>query len=185
MKTSHSIFAGLLLSAVTFGATYTGDALAQSNRAQSGVIRCGGNFFLRVNGTEQHESFYILRNFNSSIPITIDRLTFFDSHGNVLFDSKVAGFPQFDSGNLGPANNVLNGNNTDQIGTSSLFAPLDAQHRPIQAEIAWSAASRAIPLHASQSRNVRTRVAATGQILDERARTTNACTSISEEAGRN
>lgn len=184
MKTKHSILAGLLLSAVTYGAACAGDALAQSNRAQAGVIRCGGNFFLRVNGTEQHESFYILRNFNSSTPVSIDRLTFFDSHGNVLFDSQTSGFPQFDSGNLGPANNVLNGNSTDQIGTSSLFPPLDAQHRPIQAEIAWSAAHRVIPLHASQSRNVRTRNAATGQILDERARASDACTTISLDGGR-
>src|SRR2546423_582917 len=95
-----------------------GAALADRGKgettARQGVVKCGGNNFLRLGGTEIQFASYTLRNFDATQPIVVDRMRFFDANGNVLFDTAGGALPLAENGVLGPANSTLNPNQTLQ-----------------------------------------------------------------------
>jgi hypothetical protein len=148
-------------------------------KARSGTLRCGGNNALRVGGTEIQTTFYDLRNFNSAIPITVERLTFYDANGLVLFDSNTSGFPPFSNGVLGPSDNVLDPNQTAELDATQVLPFLPLSQRPVQVEITWSAPQRALTLDGSVTRVGRDRDPATGAVGAERSRSSGGCRTIS------
>ena len=178
-KQTGLVLAGLALSLASAiplqAAQIDGD-----ERARSGTVRCGGSHHLRQNGAELHFTSYNFRNFNADTPITIERLTFFDATGAVLFDSNVSGFPTFDNSVLGPSDNVLDPNQTAQLDTTDVLRDnfLLQERRPIQVEIVWSAPARVLTLGASATRLVRERNPANGNQGAERSRDANACRTI-------
>src|SRR5688572_32814226 len=95
-----AVLAGLFLSLGLAGISHAAN-IDDDTKARQGVVRCGGNNFLRQGGTEIQFTSYSLRNLSSTTPITVERLTFFDATGSVLFDSSVSGFPSFQGGVLG------------------------------------------------------------------------------------
>jgi hypothetical protein len=177
LKMSFQVLLTTILSLTFAGAAYA-DRGEGGTTARQGVVRCGGNNFLRLNGTEIHLVSYTLRNFDSGQPIIIERLRFFDATGAVLFDTAGGPLPPADNGVLGPANNALNPDQTAQFSTDAILPFLDQAHRPIQLEIEWSAARRALTLDVIASRIVRQRDAATGGVQEERARSATECRSI-------
>lgn len=172
-----AILAGMLLS---LGLADTSQAanIDDDARARQGVVRCGGNNFLRLNGTEIHFTAYNFRNLSSTTPVTIERLTFFDANGAVLFDSGASGFPTFENSVLGPSDNVLEPNQTAQLNSDDVLPFLPQNQRPIQLEIAWSAPERVLTLEAIGNRISRQRDPATGAQLAERGRDGNSCRTI-------
>jgi hypothetical protein len=121
-------------------------ALAGNGNAQQGTIRCGGNHFVRLGGTELHFVNYIFRNRSLRSSITVERIVFFDATGQSIYDTQTLGFPQFSNRVLGPANQVLLPNQTGQLDVTSFLPYLSETQRPMQAEIHWSAAKDALPL---------------------------------------
>lgn len=172
-----------ILFAAIFLTVFAGTALAGPSEgetgARRGVVRCGGNNFLRLNGTESQTTFYVLRNYNSAISITIDRMIFFKADGSVLADSAVLGLPGTANGILGPLNNTLQPNQTALFASQDFLPFLDNLDRPIQLEIQWSAPEKALILDVSLVRVGRQRDPATGNMLAERSRFLRECTSIS------
>ena len=127
-------------------------------RAFGGKVACGGNHFNRTGGTEAHRSRYVLRNYNLSQSIFIDRMQFFDAQGNSLYDSDVSGLPNFLNNVLGPGDNTLEPNQTARLGSSDILSgPLDGNDRPIQAIFTWSANSKITVPEISLVRLVRER----------------------------
>ena len=171
------VLAGLLLSfdlaGISHAANLDGDAMARQ-----GVLRCGGNNFLRLGGAEIQWTAYVIRNVSSATPITVERLTFFDATGSVLFDSSVAGFPAFAGGVLGPADNVLDPNQSAQLFSYEILPFLPEPQRPIQLEIVWSAPERVLTLQATTVRISRQRDPATGAELAERGRDGSSCRTV-------
>ena len=159
-----------------------GAALADRGKgettARQGVVKCGGNNFLRLGGTEIQFASYTLRNFDATQPIVVDRMRFFDANGNVLFDTAGGALPRAENGVLGPANNTLNPNQTAQFNTNDILPFLAQTDRPIQLEIEWSAPGRALGLDVITIRIARQRDPATGAILAERGRHATGCRSI-------
>ncbi|MBI2990796.1 MAG: hypothetical protein HYY47_01460 [Deltaproteobacteria bacterium] len=177
VKTYVSLFA--ILSLPLSGPVMAGPSEGETV-ARQGVIRCGGNHFLRLSGAEAHTTFYVLRNYNSADSISIDRMIAFEADGSVLFDSNVSGLPPTTNGILGPTDNVLQPNQTAQFDSSAIVPSFLAQtDRPIQLEIRWSAADKVLILDVSLVRLGRQRDAATGAIQVERSRMLRECTSIS------
>lgn len=172
---------GVLISCLAvFSISLANVALADDDydKPSRGVLRCGGNHFIRVGGSELQFTSYNLRNQNSTVTITIDAMRAFNASGAVIFDSAVTGLPSAANGILGPGDNTLEPNQTAQI-LSYDFLPFLAQNdRPIQVEIEWSAPVRGIPLAAASTRISRSRDAVTGQQREERGRDTSACTAI-------
>jgi hypothetical protein len=166
----------LLWSSLPRAAELDGDA-----KARKGTVRCAGSNSVRLAGTEIQFASYNLRNYNSAIPITIERLTVYAATGQVLFDSDSSGLPQFPNGALGPADNVLDPNQTANIDTTDFLPFLADNLRPIQVEFIWSAPERALLLDASFIRVARQRDPATGQQLQERSRSNGTCRTISVE----
>ncbi len=136
---SFSMLAVALLSACAA-------APAVVSETQSGIIRCGGNHFTRLGGTELHFVNYILRNRGHKESITVDRLVFYDAMGALIHDSATSGFPGFSNAVLGPEKRVLGPNQTGQLDVTSFLPYLTETQRPMQAEIHWSAPRAAIPL---------------------------------------
>jgi len=165
--------------AALFSLTHAGAAQADrgegSTAARQGVIRCGGSNFLRLSGAEIHFTSYVFRNFDSTTPITINRMRFFDATGVVLFDTAGGSLPPAENGVLGPANNTLNPNQTVQFQSDDILPFLAQTNRPIQLEIEWSAARPALSLDAVTVRISRQRDPATGAILAERGRHATDC----------
>jgi hypothetical protein len=122
----------------------SGDALASS--AQHGTIRCGGNHFVRLGGTELHFVNYVFRNRSMQTPINVDRIVFFDATGQMIYDTQISGFPQFSNGVLGPHSQVLAPNQTGQLDVTSFLPYLTETQRPMQAQIHWSSPKKALPL---------------------------------------
>jgi hypothetical protein len=172
-----AILAGLLLLLGLAGTSHAA-AIDDDVKARQGVVRCGGNNFLRQGGAEIHFTAYNFRNVSSTTPITIDRLTFFDANGAVLFDTATSGFPTFENSVLGPADNVLGPNQTAQLNSDDVVPFLPENQRPIQLEIVWSAPERVLTLEASGNRVSRQRDPATGAQLAERGRDGNSCRTI-------
>lgn len=137
--TATLLGAGLLLTTV---AAHAGSEA----QAQHGTIRCGGNHFVRLAGTELHFVNYVMRNRSDSAPITVDRILFFDATGQMFYDTSISGFPQFSNGVLGPHNRVLAPNQTGQLDVTSFLPYLTETQRPMQAEIHWSAPKKVLPL---------------------------------------
>ena len=165
----------LLLSGTVMAGPSDGEAVARQ-----GVVRCGGNHFLRLSGTEAHTTFYVLRNYNSTRSITIDRMIAFEADGSVLFDSDVSGLPATTNDILGPADNLLQPNQTAQFDSGNIVPSFLAQtDRPIQLEIQWSATGKVLILDVSLVRLGRQRDPSTGSIGVERSRFLRECTSIS------
>ena len=146
--------------------------------AREGVIRCGGNHFLRLGGTEAHFTSYPLRNFDSANGITINRMRVFDAPGNVLFDSANSGLPTSEDGIIGPGNNVIGPNQSVLFDSHDLVPYLPVANRPIQLEIVWSAPVRVLTLDAVTVRIVRARNTAGGGLGEERSRHAIDCRSI-------
>ena len=113
---------------------------------QHGTIKCGGNAFVRLGGTELHFVNYVFRNLSSKWPITVDRLVFYDATGALLYDSKISGFPHFANGVLGPGDQTLRPNQTGQLDVLGLIPFLQPWQRPMQLEVKWSARDRVPPL---------------------------------------
>jgi len=172
-----AIFAGLFLSIGLAGTSHAAN-IDDDTKARQGVIRCGGNNFLRLGGTEIQFTAYVIRNLSSTTPITVERLTFFDATGAVLFDSDTSGFPTFDSALLGPSDNVLDPNQTAQLNSYDVLPFLPENQRPIQLEIVWSAPERVLTLEAIGVRVSRQRDPTTGAQLAERGRDGNKCRSV-------
>jgi len=172
-----AIFAGLFLSIGLAGTSHAAN-IDDDTKARQGVIRCGGNNFLRLGGTEIQFTAYVIRNLSSTTPITVERLTFFDATGAVLFDSDTSGFPTFDSALLGPSDNVLDPNQTAQLNSYDVLPFLPENQRPIQLEIVWSAPERVLTLEAIGVRVSRQRDPTTGAQLAERGRDGNKCPSV-------
>ena len=151
-----------------------------SATARQGVIRCGGNHFVRLGGSEIHFTSYAVRNFDSNIAIRIDRMRLFDGPGNVLFDSAVSGvLPPSDNGLIGGASNVLGPNQSVLFDTQTMPITFQPEtNRPLQLEIEWSAPKAALTLDAFTIRISRQRDPATGAVLAERGRHAADCRSI-------
>lgn len=151
-----------------------------SDTAIRAVVRCGGNNFLRLGGSEIQFTSWVVRNFDGDQPITLDRMRVFDANGATLFDSATSGLPPSEEGSLGPANNVLGPNQTAQFNSND-FIPFQAQQtRPIQLEVQWSAFRPALILDAITVRITRQRDPATGAQLAERARHAIQCRTIQQ-----
>lgn len=113
---------------------------------QAGAIRCGGNHFVRLAGSELHFVNYIFRNRGEQGTITVERMRFWDATGLLIFDSMTAGFPGFSNRVLGPGNQTLEPNQTGQLDVTSFLPHLTDAQRPMQAEFDWSASREAKPL---------------------------------------
>lgn len=161
-----------------FASTTLADTAEGPLRAREGVVRCGGNNFLRLSGTEIQFAFYQLRNFDTTNSITIDRMRFFDATGAVLADSAVSGLPPSQNGILGPANNTLHPNQTALFDSSTFLANLPQTNRPIQLEIEWSSAGSALTLGVTVAHVSRERDPATGAMGVQRSRSESECRSI-------
>lgn len=160
MKTGFSIrnamatMLGLCLVLATAGAMAGSsrdrdDRHGHDSRVQRGTIRCGGNHFVRLNGTagqELHYVNYVFRNRSSKGNISVDRLVFFDATGNLLYDSQISGFPAFSNFVLGPGDQVLKPNQTGQLDVATFLPYLAPSQRPMQLEVTWSSRDRALPL---------------------------------------
>lgn len=176
-KKAHAVLAGLVLSLMSFGTLQARD-VDDDAKARSGTVRCGGSNHLRQGGAEIHFTSYNLRNVSSTTPITVDRLTFFDANGSVLFDSDTSGFPPFGNGVLGPSDQVLDPNQTAQLDSTDVLPFLPQNQRPVQLEIAWSAPERVLILQAGLARIARQRDPVTGEQGQERARHSSSCRTI-------
>ena len=104
----------------------------------------------------------------------------FEADGSVLFDSNLSGLPATTNDILGPADNLLQPNQTAQFDSGNIVPSFLAQtDRPIQLEIQWSAPDKVLILDVSLVRLGRQRDPSTGSIGVERTRFLRECTSIS------
>jgi hypothetical protein len=177
LKTGFHLVLTAIVSQVFAGAALA-DRGEGETAARRGAIRCGGNNFLRLGGTEIQFASYTLRNFDAAQPIVVDRMRFFDANGNVLFDTAGGALPPAENGVLGPANSTLSPNQTAQYNTSDILPFLAQSDRPIQLEIEWSAGKPALSLDVVTVRISRQRDPATGAVLAERGRHATECRSI-------
>ena len=170
---------------MTFAQQASADRPEGAAKGREGVVRCGGNNFLRLEGTEIHFTSYALRNLDSTNSIVIDRMRFFDAPGNVLFDSAASGLPLAANEILGPANNTLGPNQTAQFDSNDILAFLNDQRlRPIQLEIQWSASRPALSLDVTNNRIVRRRVPPpNASQQEERSRSAVPCRTIELKKG--
>jgi hypothetical protein len=146
--------------------------------ARQGVVRCGVNNFLRLGGAEMHFTSYVLRNFDSTTPIVINRMRFFDASGAVLLDTADGSLPAAANGVLGPTNNTLDPDQSAQYDSLDLLDPLTQSNRPGQFEIEWSAAKSVLTLDVVSVRVSRARDASSGAMLEERGRHAVECRTI-------
>ena len=101
-------------------------------KLRAGTFACGGNHFIRVSGTEQHRSVYVISNPNPEIAVALDRVRVFDANGNVLFDFPDDPLPASVKLELGPYE-------TTQINSFDVLTEeLTSQDRPMQTHIEWS-----------------------------------------------
>lgn len=174
MKMYPVLLSCVALLSLTITNTAMADPDADDVQASSGVLHCGGNNFLRLNGTEIQFTAYNIRNFDSTTPITIKRMRAFDATGIAVFDSSITGLPLAPNGLLGPNDNTLGPNQSTQLFSFDFVPFLGQANRPIQLEIEWSAPHRVVPLDGAITRVSRGRDAA-GQQTEERGRSALAC----------
>ena len=147
-------------------------------RGRTGVVRCGGNNFLRLSGTEVHTTTWSLRNLNETESIIIDRFRIFNARGVVLFDSLGGSLPSSNNGVLGPSNNMLNPNQSAHFSSDGIIPFLALTDRGVSLEVNWSAARPALSLDVVQVRIVRERDPSTGAERAERSRFAIDCRTI-------
>jgi hypothetical protein len=177
LKKSLLVVLAAALSSVAI--TAQADKSEGGGTARQGVMRCGGNNFLRLGGTEIQFATWVFRNFDSNNDITIDRMRVFDANGAVLFDSQASGLPLSEPGNIGPGNNVLLANQGTQFLSDEIIPFLSQAQRPVQIEVNWSSPRAALTLDGITVRVSRGRNATTGQQLEERGRHAVECRTIS------
>jgi hypothetical protein len=172
--------ASVLLAAALSSFAYTAhaDRSEGATTARQGTLRCGGNNFLRLGGTEIQRTSWVFRNFDSSQSIRIDRLRVFDANGASLFDSASSTLPQSEAGNIGPGNNLLGPNQTVQWNSEDIIPFLPPPDRPVQLELQWSSQQKALTLDGITARISRQRDSSTGEQLAERARHAIECRTI-------
>jgi hypothetical protein len=177
-KQAAVLLSGLVLSLGLASASQAAD-IPIGPMTRGGVFRCGGANFLRLGGTEVQFTAYALRNFSSTTPITVERVTIYDSLGSVLIDSSITGLPPFPNGVvLGPNNNVLGPNQSTELDTDVVLPFLPPAQRSIQFELVWSAP---IPVPVPELYAVRLgreRNPTTGAFLADRTRGEFLCRSI-------
>lgn len=176
LKTSVCVGVATLLSLTFAGAAQAAPPTEGEATARQGVVRCGGDHFLRVGGTEIQATRYVLQNFDSTNPIIIERMRFFDASGVILADSAVLGLPLSENGILGPANNTLGPDQSAHFQIENILPFLSQNQRPIQLEIVWSSARAALTLDVSFTRVTRRRDTA-GNVFEE-GRSDRDCRSI-------
>ncbi|HEX2829446.1 MAG TPA: hypothetical protein VHP37_24075 [Burkholderiales bacterium] len=175
-KTSSVLLAAVLSS---FACAAYADRSEGAATARQGTMRCGGNHFLRLAGSEIQFTSWVFRNFDSTQSITLDRLRVFDANGATLFDSASSTLPPSEEGNIGPGNNVLAPNMTVQFNSEDVLpAFLTQQTRPVQLELQWSSAQKVLTLDGITVRVSRQRDPSTGAQLAERGRHAIDCRTI-------
>jgi len=164
----------------------------QDDRAVSGTIACGGNHFERVGGTEGQSTAYVLRNYDASLPISINRLAIYDASGTVIADFNGASLPVSFNRIFGGGDNSLEPFQTALYLSADLIgAPLSRNRRPITVQIDWSADSRALIPEISSVRRARRQEVSFDQFgnqivrtREERSRATSSCRSIVINKGK-
>jgi hypothetical protein len=149
MKKLLAGFFGLLFTLGPVTNVFAGHADG-TTRAIKGTVACGGNQVIRNGGQEFQGAIYVLRNYDPRIPISIDRIRFYDSSGNITHDflGGGGGLPTFINGILGPLDNTLEPNQTAQLRSWDVLGltGLPINKRPIQVIIDWSANGRPLLL---------------------------------------
>ena len=177
LKASFYVLLATIFS-VTFVGPTRADTAEGAATARQGVVMCGGSNHLRLSGTEEHATRYVLRNFDSTNPIIIERMRFFDASGAILFDSDVLGLlPESFNRILGPANKTLGPDQSAHFQSENILPFLLPDKRPIQLEIEWSSGRAALTLDVSFTRVTRRRDLA-GNVFEERGRSDRDCRSI-------
>jgi len=159
----------------------------QDDRAFGGTIACGGNHFFRMNGTEAHNTRYVLRNYGD-IPVRIEQMTMYDANGNVLLSANGATLPTFRNGVLGAGDNSLNPNETALLASEDVLSSgLASNARPIQLVIEWAADRKTLIPDFVWVRNAFRRGpngAGEIKLREQRARHLNNCRSVRVNEGR-
>ena len=180
MKMRSVFLSSLAIFSLALSNTSLADRDDDDVKISSGVLRCGGNNFLRLNGTEIQFTAYNIRNFDASTAITIKRMRAFDATGTAIFDSSVTGLPVAPNGLLGPNDNVLGPNQSTALFSFDFVPFLAPTNRPMQVEIEWTAPNRVVPLSAAITRVSRGHDAA-GVQTEERGRSSLACTNTGRD----
>ena len=162
-------------------------------RGVSGTISCGGNHFVRDRGTEAQSTAYIIRNINSSLPVSINRLTIYDAQGTVIVDHDGTTLPLSFNNVIGAGDNVIEPHQTVLYRTQELIGTsLPSDRRPIQTRIEWSADAKAVvPVVSSVrlARTLETVFNSAGQPVvktrGERSRSGTSCGNVEVNKGRN
>jgi len=150
----------------------------QDDRAFSGTIACGGNHFDRRGGTEAQRTAYILRNYNESLPVSINRLAIYDATGAIIADFNGATLPVSFNNIIGGGDNTIEPFQTALYLSDNLIgAPLPSNLRPISVQIDWSADAKATIPEISSVRRARLNGV-------EQSRATSSCRSIVINKGK-
>jgi len=160
-------------------------------RGVSGTISCGGNHFVRDRGTESQSTVFTIRNTDSSLPVSINRLTVYDALGTVIVDYDGATLPLAFNSVIGNGDNVIEPFQTVQYRTQELVgAALPTNRRPIQTRIEWSADDKAVVPATTAirlARTLETVINGAGQPVvrtrGERSRSTGRCRNIEISKG--
>lgn len=142
----------------------------QDNRAMSGTVSCGGNFFIRKGGKELNTSNYIFRNYSDDGVINIDRIRVFNAHGVKLFDSNTTGMPAFLNNVLSAADTELDPHQTAHLKVDEMIPFQGKLTRPIQTIINWSSNKKTLTLEMALVRVNADRDPATGEQGRQRGR---------------
>jgi len=151
-------------------------AFAQElERGRGGTLACGGTHGFQLGGNEITFTNYNFRNFNESTTITIDSITIYDADGTVLRNMPAADpFPPGFNNNLRPhQSSTLS--TFDIFGNAPGTAPATTAFQTI---VQWSASARGLDLFAHMARQDLGRDAATGNLLEQRARSLFRCVTI-------
>lgn len=114
---------------------------ANAGGAMSGTIACGGNHVIRNGGNEFQLTQFVLRNYNQTNSIRLDRIRFYNATGSLILDFDGSALPKFINGVLGPMDNQLEPFQTALLRSFDIFADssLGKKQRPIQVWFDWSA----------------------------------------------
>lgn len=131
--------------------------------SRAGTLSCGGNYAVNSAGIRTQGTFWTLRNRNNSTEITVTALRIYDARGTLVYDSSVSGLPASANQVVGPGNAVLGPHQTALFSTDALLAtnalaPLPSTRRPIEFDVDWTAARRALPLTGAVTRVTRSGV---------------------------
>ncbi|MFV1993348.1 MAG: hypothetical protein ACC635_05535 [Acidiferrobacterales bacterium] len=189
MKKLLARFFGLMFVVAPISSAFA-DAADGTARAYGGTVACGGNQAVRNGGNEFQGAVYVLRNYDPSISINIDRIRFFDSHGVVThtFLGGGGGLPPFVNHVLGPLDYTLEPNQTAQLRSWDVLgmAGLPLSKRPIQVKIDWSSQGKPLLLETGLVRVARERIVTVSGVKlgAERGRHLYECRTIHKETHR-